>query len=103
EEVLGEILAPDEDVRALELVRGRVGRLSDLPSETAFARLSGFLARRGYAPDVARRAARPAPALESVTGCGLRPPARPPRRVTNANQPRGHRTATRRTPNGTTT
>ncbi len=56
EEVAGE---PDED-RAVELARSRVRRLGALAPEQAHARLVSFLARRGYDPQVARRAARDA-------------------------------------------
>ena len=50
---------PDED-RAAELARSRVRRLGALTPEQAYARLVSFLARRGYDPQVARRAAREA-------------------------------------------
>jgi len=50
---------PDED-RAAELARSRVRRLGALAPEQAYARLVSFLARRGYDPQVARRAAREA-------------------------------------------
>jgi regulatory protein len=49
----------DED-RAVALAADRAGRLADLPPERAFSRLTGFLARRGYDPQTARRAARKA-------------------------------------------
>jgi regulatory protein len=53
--------APDDDEeRALELARSRTGRLAGLDPAKAFGRLSSFLMRRGYGPDVARRAARDA-------------------------------------------
>ena len=103
EEVLDLVASRDEEDRAWELAVSRVGRLSGLPPQKAFTRLSGFLARRGYPADVARRAARRALALEGVADCGLAPGDARPYRVTNETQPRGHRTATRRTPNGTTT
>jgi regulatory protein len=51
-------LGGDEEERALELARSRVARLSGLPPEKAFFRLVGLLARRGYAPGLARDAAR---------------------------------------------
>jgi regulatory protein len=50
----------DDDERALELARSRTGRLAALDPAKAFGRLSSFLMRRGYGPDVARRAARDA-------------------------------------------
>jgi regulatory protein len=53
--------APDDDeARALELARSRTGRLVGLEPAKAFGRLSSFLMRRGYGPDIARRAARDA-------------------------------------------
>jgi regulatory protein len=51
-------LGGDEEGRALELARSRAVRLAGLPPEKAFSRLVGLLARRGYAPGVARQAAR---------------------------------------------
>ena len=57
----------DEEERAHELARSRAGRLTGLEPHKAFARLSSLLMRRGYNPDVARRAARRAlelPVLE---------------------------------------
>jgi regulatory protein len=68
EGVLDDVVADDEGDRALALARSRVSRLRDLPPDRAFSRLWGFLARRGYAPDVARWAARKALALEAVDG-----------------------------------
>jgi regulatory protein len=51
--------APDaEQDRADRLAAARAGRLSGLSPDVAFQRLHGFLARRGYAPDVASAAAR---------------------------------------------
>ena len=51
-------LSDDDASRAETLASERVERLRGLPPEKAFARLSGFLLRRGHAPDVARAAAR---------------------------------------------
>ena len=68
DQVLGDVAAEDDDDRALSLAGSRIGRLSGLPPDRAFSRLAGFLVRRGYAPEVARRAARRALALESVEG-----------------------------------
>jgi regulatory protein len=59
ESVLEEALG-DELERALELARGRASRLADLEARKAFQRLTGLLIRRGYAPEVARRASRSA-------------------------------------------
>ena len=58
----------DEQARADGLAIERARRLGGLEPAVAFQRLSGFLARRGYSPEVARRAARTALALESAEG-----------------------------------
>jgi regulatory protein len=68
DQVLSELLGGAEAERALELAVSRVGRLRGVAPEKAFSRLSAFLARRGYAPEVARGAARKALALEGVEG-----------------------------------
>ncbi len=47
-----------ERERAEALARSRAGRLAALPPEVAFRRLSALLARRGYAPNISREAAR---------------------------------------------
>lgn len=52
--------ADDEDERALDLATGRASRLGGLEPAKAFNRLTGLLMRRGYSPEVARRAARAA-------------------------------------------
>ena len=54
--MLGEL--GDEEARAAELASARAGRLRGVDPATAFSRLSSFLMRRGYAPNVARSAAR---------------------------------------------
>ncbi len=51
-------LGGGEEERALALARSRVGRLAALPPEKAFGCMVGLLARRGYPPSIARRAAR---------------------------------------------
>jgi regulatory protein len=60
--------ALDEDAAAERLAVERASRLHGLEPHVAHQRLAGFLARRGYAPEVARRAARRAlqvdPALD---------------------------------------
>jgi regulatory protein len=63
---LAELPASADEERAAELARGRLGRLTGLAPEQAFARLVGFLARRGYDPQVARRVARQA--LDPTSG-----------------------------------
>jgi regulatory protein len=57
EQVLEEA-AGDEEERAEQLARSRVGRLAGLDPAKAFGRLTGLLVRRGYPAEVARRAAR---------------------------------------------
>lgn len=59
--------APDtEQDRADRLAQTRVARVSGLDPATRFARLRGFLMRRGYPPGVARQAARKALGLEGI-------------------------------------
>ena len=53
-----------EEARAEELARSRARRLGDVPPATAYRRLASLLARRGFDPDVARRAARSALELD---------------------------------------
>ena len=48
----------DEEERAEALARSRAPRLGGVEPHKAFSRLSGLLMRRGYGPEVARRAAR---------------------------------------------
>lgn len=55
ERTLGD-LGGDEETRALELARGRARRLPGVRPDLAYSRLTSFLLRRGYNPDVARRA-----------------------------------------------
>lgn len=64
ERALADLGAEDEETRVVELARSRTSRLGGLPPEKAFARLVSFLARRGYSPDLARRAARAALAVD---------------------------------------
>jgi regulatory protein len=53
-----EELGGGEEERALGLARSRLTRLRGVTPERAYARLVGLLARRGYPPATARRAAR---------------------------------------------
>jgi regulatory protein len=53
-------LGGHEEERALELARSRAARLAGVDRQKAFQRLSGLLMRRGYAPELARSAARAA-------------------------------------------
>ena len=64
--VLAEAGDDDEQERADALAASRALRLASLPRDKALPRLASFLARRGYAPDVARQAARKALAAESI-------------------------------------
>ena len=56
----------DEQERADRLAESRATRVSGLDPATGFARISGFLMRRGYPPGVARQAARRALGLEGI-------------------------------------
>jgi regulatory protein len=58
ERAVEEASGEDEEARAEELARSRVGRLKSLPSEAAYRRLLGFLQRRGYSGEVARAVCR---------------------------------------------
>ena len=57
----------DEEERAITLARSRAGRLGALEPAKAFSRLASLLMRRGYAPDLARRAAREALSIDATT------------------------------------
>jgi regulatory protein len=63
--VLDEALE-SEQTRADRLAESRATRFAGLDPHVAHQRLYGFLARRGYGPEVARWAARRALALEAV-------------------------------------
>ena len=54
-----------EEERADALAVAKAAKLSSLPPDAAYRRLYGMLARRGYEPDVAGRAARRALAVET--------------------------------------
>lgn len=58
----------NEEDRAEALASSRVGRLRGLPRATAYQRLTSLLLRRGYDPEVARRAAAIALDVESGEG-----------------------------------
>jgi len=58
ERVVDELGPADEEARAEELARSRIGRLSGLDEATAQRRLLSFLLRRGYDGHVARAATR---------------------------------------------
>ena len=56
--------ADDEEDRALALATTRASRFSSIDPVKAFQRLTSLLMRRGYSPDMARRAARRALAVD---------------------------------------
>ena len=56
----------DEQDRADRLAETRARRVAGLDPATGFARVSGFLMRRGYPPAVARQAARRALGVEGI-------------------------------------
>jgi len=59
--------APEaEEERAQRLADAKAPRLSGLDPPVAFQRLYGFLARRGYGPEIARRVAGRALAAETI-------------------------------------
>lgn len=59
--------APEaEEERARRLAEAKAPRLANLEPQVAFQRLYGFLARRGYGPEVSRQAAREALAAETI-------------------------------------
>jgi regulatory protein len=64
ERTLQDVAGGDVD-RAEALARARAARLASLPPERAFTRLVSYLVRRGHMPDVARRAARRALAIDA--------------------------------------
>lgn len=65
ERTLQEATGEDAE-RADELARARAARVRGLPPQAAFSRLVSFLVRRGHDPEVARRAARAALAIEGA-------------------------------------
>jgi regulatory protein len=54
ERAVEEASGDDEEARAEELARSRLGRLRGLTAEAAYRRLLGFLQRRGYPGETAR-------------------------------------------------
>jgi regulatory protein len=67
--IVAEVVAGEqgdsEELRAEELAGSRASRMQGLEPAKAFGRLSSLLMRRGYSPDLARRAARKALAVAS--------------------------------------
>lgn len=57
---VGEVDQQDHLAMAFELARQRAESLGHLPPETAYRRVAGYVARRGYGEGVARKAARDA-------------------------------------------
>jgi regulatory protein len=66
EEALGPADDQQEEARARELAEARAGRVAGLQPAAAYRRLVSFLIRRGYGPEVARRAATAALRLEAT-------------------------------------
>jgi regulatory protein len=58
ERAVEEASGEDEEARAEELARSRLGRLKNLSPEAAYRRLLSFLQRRGYSGETARAACR---------------------------------------------
>jgi regulatory protein len=56
EDALSEIADDDERERALELAHKRIGQLNSVDDDTAYRRLNGFLARKGYSSEIIRAA-----------------------------------------------
>jgi regulatory protein len=54
-----------EETRADRLAVARASRMGGLEPQKAYSRLCGLLMRRGYSPEVARRAARRALVIDS--------------------------------------
>lgn len=66
--IVAEVVAAQgegEEARAQALADSRATRMQGLEPAKAFGRLTSFLMRRGYGPDLARRAARKALAVAS--------------------------------------
>lgn len=57
---VGELDHGDHAAMAFQLARQRAESLGHLPSETAYRRVAGYVARRGYGEGLARKAARDA-------------------------------------------
>jgi len=64
EAILDEAVGGEEE-RADALAAAKAARLSGLQPDAAYRRLCGMLARRGYPPDLAGRAARRALAVDT--------------------------------------
>jgi regulatory protein len=58
ERIVEETAPPDEEERAVELARDRLGRMNGLGADVAYRRLVGFLQRRGYDGHTAHGACR---------------------------------------------
>jgi regulatory protein len=58
ERIVEEAAPEDEEARAEEVARSRLGRLGTLDEATAYRRLLSFLQRRGYDGETSRNAAR---------------------------------------------
>jgi regulatory protein len=60
ERAVGQVEVEDQTVMAFDLARRRAETLAHLPPETAFRRVVGYVARRGYGEGLARKVARDA-------------------------------------------
>lgn len=58
ERAVDEASGEDEEARAEEVARARLGRLGNLTPDVAYRRLLGFLQRRGYDGETARAVSR---------------------------------------------
>jgi regulatory protein len=75
ERVVGEMAPADEEGRAEEVARAKLGRFRGLDEVTAYRRLLSYLLRRGYDGSVAREAARRALSSEGSDSGATTPPA----------------------------
>jgi regulatory protein len=75
ERVVEETETDDEEARAAEVARARLGRFGGLDEATAYRRLVSHLVRRGYDGAVARAAARRAVATVAPDGDTEIPPS----------------------------
>jgi regulatory protein len=66
-----------ERARALEAALRRAARMRDLPTEARLRRLTGFLARRGFEPDVCRSVAAEAAGAGGADSDSLDPAMEP--------------------------
>jgi regulatory protein len=73
-EIVAAVTGPEaerDEARAEDLALSALSRMSGLDASRAFRRVDSLLVRRGYAPDVARRAARKALEADRCDGLDL--------------------------------